>query len=81
VYQCIHPGSPLNGRAWSPGRAWGVSVSYNSLVSYTCNYGYMLIGDSVRRCEKDREWTGTEPHCIGRKFNIQGYLKRFPTKN
>nr|XP_040565063.1 sushi, von Willebrand factor type A, EGF and pentraxin domain-containing protein 1-like isoform X2 [Lepeophtheirus salmonis] len=55
--QCPLPQNPINGRAVY------ASVSYNSLISYECNYGYMLIGDSVRRCERNKQWTGTEPHC------------------
>ena len=57
--QCERPQNPLNGRAIYD------SVSYNSLISYECNYGYMLIGDSVRRCERNKMWTGTEPTCKG----------------
>ena len=60
--QCEVPRNPLNGRAVYS------SVSYNSLISYECNYGYMLIGDSVRRCERNKQWTGTEPHCKGKLF-------------
>jgi len=59
--QCEVPQNPLNGRAVYS------TVSYNSLISYECNYGYMLIGDSVRRCERNKMWTGTEPHCKGEK--------------
>ena len=58
--QCDKPENPLNGRAVYD------SVSYNSLISYECNYGYMLIGDSVRRCERNKMWTGTEPTCKGK---------------
>ncbi len=58
--QCDVPGNPVNGRAVYS------AVSYNSLISYECNYGYMLIGDSVRRCERNKQWTGTEPHCKGK---------------
>lgn len=55
--QCEIPHNPENGRAVY------ASVSYNSLISYECNYGYTLIGDSVRRCERDKQWTGTQPSC------------------
>ena len=57
--QCEVPANPDNGRAVY------ASVSYNSLISYECTYGYMLIGDSVRRCERNKEWTGKQPHCKG----------------
>ena len=58
--QCEVPANPDNGRAVY------ASVSYNSLISYECTYGYMLIGDSVRRCERNKEWTGKQPHCKGK---------------
>ncbi len=66
--QCELPHNPLNGRAVYS------SVSYNSLISYECNYGYMLIGDSVRRCERNKQWTGTEPHCKG-NGHTQTYVR------
>ena len=39
--QCASPNNPENGRAVF------ASVSYNSLISYECNYGYMIVGDQV----------------------------------
>ena len=68
--QCEVPANPDNGRAVY------ASVSYNSLISYECTYGYMLIGDSVRRCERNKEWTGKQPHCKG---NTQTYFKQNKT--
>ena len=65
--QCEVPANPDNGRAVY------ASVSYNSLISYECTYGYMLIGDSVRRCERNKEWTGKQPHCKG---NTQTHFKQ-----
>ena len=65
--QCEVPANPDNGRAVY------ASVSYNSLISYECTYGYMLIGDSVRRCERNKEWTGKQPHCKG---NTQTHSKK-----
>ena len=56
------------------------SVTYNSLIrlimggdhhrhqsnlSYECNYGYMIIGETVRRCERNKVWTGLQPICRG----------------
>ena len=38
---CPTPNNPENGRAVF------ASVSYNSLISYECNYGYMIVGDQV----------------------------------
>jgi len=44
------------------------AITYNSLISYECNYGFTVVGDQVRRCERNKEWTGTEPHCKGNNF-------------
>ena len=67
--QCKVPENPDNGRAVY------ASTSYNSLISYECTYGYMLIGDSVRRCERNKEWTGTKPSCKGESRHL--YLNFF----
>ncbi|XP_076319115.1 P-selectin-like isoform X1 [Tachypleus tridentatus] len=34
-----------------------------SLISYKCNFGYRLVGESVRRCLEDGHWSGTTPLC------------------
>ena len=33
---------------WYSGKAQYTAVSYKSVVSFTCNYGYMLVGDGTR---------------------------------
>ncbi|XP_069937241.1 sushi, von Willebrand factor type A, EGF and pentraxin domain-containing protein 1 [Cherax quadricarinatus] len=55
--QCNIPDNPDNGKATFN------SVFYNAVVSYDCNYGYMIVGASTRRCGPDTEWSGTVPHC------------------
>ena len=47
------------------GRVMFNSVTYNSLISYECNYGYMMVGETVRRCERTKIWTGLQPICRG----------------
>ena len=56
---CPTPGNPPFGRVMYN------SVTYNSLISYECNYGYMIVGETVRRCERNKVWTGLEPICRG----------------
>lgn len=34
-------------------------------VTYRCDSGYALIGDSTRFCQEDGQWTGSEPSCEG----------------
>ncbi|XP_012938062.1 sushi, von Willebrand factor type A, EGF and pentraxin domain-containing protein 1 [Aplysia californica] len=37
--------------------------SFNSETEYFCNEGFRLIGDDIRFCQEDGQWTGTEPTC------------------
>ncbi|XP_042217249.1 complement factor H-like isoform X2 [Homarus americanus] len=55
--QCSMPDNPENGQAKFN------SVFYNAVVSYDCNYGYMIVGPSTRRCGPDTRWSGSMPRC------------------
>lgn len=55
--QCPQPDNPRYGKAIY------TSVSYNSVVSYECQYGYTLMGESSRRCGADKRWSGNLPQC------------------
>ena len=68
---CPVPANPPNGRVMFN------SMTYNSLISYECNYGYMVIGETVRRCERNKGWTGLQPICRGKGSTISSY----PIKN
>lgn len=37
--------------------------SLGSVVLYSCNPGYKLVGSDVRRCENTLSWSGDEPVC------------------
>lgn len=58
--QCPPPENPPHGKAIF------TSCSYNSVVSYECNYGYTLLGDATRRCGADKKWSGSMPKCQGK---------------
>ena len=40
-----------------------VDVLPGSHADYTCNKGHEIIGSSMRCCQTDGSWSGTEPHC------------------
>ena len=58
---CGAPGLPLLGRV-------GLRLSYtnttiNSVAEYSCDTGYILIGNSIRMCQRNGNWSGHAPSC------------------
>ena len=40
------------------------STNLNSIATYSCAYeGYELVGNGVRRCQANGNWSGDEPSC------------------
>ena len=65
VIKCADPGSLRNGRRTIS------SLNVGGTVTYYCNSGYRLVGDSSRRCTSDGRggayWSGSLPRCEGRR--------------
>jgi CUB/sushi domain-containing protein len=40
------------------------TLIYGSTVSYHCDHGYELIGNSIRTCGAEGVWVGAEPECV-----------------
>ena len=63
VIKCADPGSLRNGRRTIS------SLNVGGTVTYYCNSGYRLVGDSSRRCTSDGRggayWSGSLPRCEG----------------
>ena len=47
------------------------SLQYQSMASYTCNEGYLLMGDEVRACQSSGLWSGQQPTCECEKLLIK----------
>ena len=39
------------------------STYVNSIATFTCNFGYDLVGDSQRICQADGTWSNMVPTC------------------
>ncbi|XP_040039010.2 sushi, von Willebrand factor type A, EGF and pentraxin domain-containing protein 1 isoform X1 [Gasterosteus aculeatus] len=42
----------------------GDSFNYGDSVLYSCLPGFDMKGDSIRTCQGDRTWSGTQPLCV-----------------
>ena len=38
--------------------------NYGSRATYTCDFGYRLIGTDKRKCLSDGSWSGSNPYCL-----------------
>ena len=42
---------------------FSAGTTFGSIVTYSCNPGYKLVGLETRTCLEDKTWTGTAPTC------------------
>ena len=54
---CGDPGTPANGKRSI------ISTILDSVVNYTCNKGFTLVGSATRTCQPNEEWNGDLPVC------------------
>ena len=66
--QCGLPESPENGKAHY------TALAYKSVVTYTCKYGFMVVGDDTRTCGEDKRWSGQDPKCKEINCGSPGFL-------
>ena len=57
LIDCGDPGTPTNGTRNITG------TTLFSIVQYSCDDGYILIGSSVRECLSNESWSGVAPEC------------------
>ena len=41
------------------------NTTYNSIATYSCDTGHMLVGDETRTCLESGVWSGSTPICTG----------------
>ena len=62
VVQCGNLSSPVNGQVSVDSNTFG------SQANYSCSEGYVLNGNSIRMCQSDGQWSGSEPTCEGQNL-------------
>ena len=58
--KCNVPQIPINGNILTN----TTDYEYQSIIQYTCNSGYELIGEGIQTCLEDGHWSGVSPHCL-----------------
>ena len=54
---CGNPGMPENGATT------GATTTFDSVVTHTCNDGFVLVGADERRCLESGNWSAPLPSC------------------
>uniref|UniRef100_A0A3Q2Z3Z4 Sushi domain-containing protein n=1 Tax=Hippocampus comes TaxID=109280 RepID=A0A3Q2Z3Z4_HIPCM len=62
---CGDPGTPAGGSRE------GRSFIYQSEVTFSCSPPFLLVGAATRLCQSDGSWSGTQPRCIGNRFEVE----------
>ena len=61
VVDCGTLTNPANGQV-----SHTAGTTFGQTATYSCDTGYNLVGDSIRRCQADGMWSGNEPTCISK---------------
>lgn len=56
---CGDPGTPVNGQRVLE------DTTFDATVTYSCNDGYVLVGEKERQCGSEGQWSGPLPRCDG----------------
>ena len=59
VVDCGTLNAPANGQV-----SHTTGAAIGQTATYSCDTGYLLMGDSTRTCQATGVWSGSEPTCI-----------------
>ena len=45
-------------------------TTYNSVATYFCDIGHTLMGDNIRTCLANGDWSGRQPSCTGKLYSV-----------
>ena len=52
------------------------TTTFNSRAAYSCNNGFLLVGQTTRVCQRNGEWSGKAPVCKSKlKYDIQWFMR------
>lgn len=60
--KCPYIDPPDNGAQTLTGNVPG------SVLNYTCNRGYKLVGNHIRHCKNTGYWNGSLPKCLSKEY-------------
>ena len=49
-------------------------TTFGQTVTYSCNTGFNLVGDSTRTCQANGDWSGSAPTCQGMLVNMISFF-------
>ena len=57
-------------RSLQNGKVTLTATTFLSIASYSCNEGFVLVGNTVRICLITAQWSGSMPECrLGEKLH------------
>lgn len=74
--RCLPPEKPKNSSVVYSGNDRSTSDSFKvgSTVQYRCASGHIVSGQSLRTCEADGSWDGTQPICVYIDCGLPGFI-------
>ena len=69
--ECLDPGTLENGVSLG-----NVPFMCHSQVTFSCNEGFLMSGESLMTCAENGQWNGNKPKCIAKGKQLICFLSR-----